>query len=34
VLFGDLSTVGELARTWEGDEPLPSTPLFHLLGGS
>lgn len=34
VLLGDLSTVGELARTWEGDEPLPSTPLFHLLGGS
>ncbi|WP_405780973.1 NAD(P)/FAD-dependent oxidoreductase [Streptomyces sp. NBC_00859] len=33
VLLGDLSAVGELARTWEGDEPLPSTPLFHLLGG-
>ncbi|MEV8564618.1 FAD-dependent oxidoreductase [Streptomyces sp. NPDC051322] len=34
VLLGDLTTVDELARTWEGDEPLPSTPLFHLLGGS
>ncbi|MBO0514900.1 NAD(P)/FAD-dependent oxidoreductase, partial [Streptomyces beijiangensis] len=34
VLLGDLTSVGELARTWEGDEPLPSTPLFHLLGGS
>ncbi|MEV0096676.1 FAD-dependent oxidoreductase [Streptomyces sp. NPDC050738] len=34
VLLGDLTAVGELARTWEGDEPLPSTPLFHLLGGS
>nr|AQT39188.1 NirB1 [Streptomyces sp.] len=34
VLLGDLRTVGELARTWEGDEPLPSTPLFHLLGGA
>ncbi|WNE96416.1 FAD-dependent oxidoreductase [Streptomyces luomodiensis] len=37
VLLGDLGTVGALARTWEGDEPLPSTPLLHLLtndGGS
>ncbi len=34
ILLGDLTTVGELARTWEGDEPLPSTPLLHLLGGS
>ncbi len=34
ILLGDLGTVGELARTWEGDEPLPSTPLLHLLGGS
>ncbi|WP_329116943.1 NAD(P)/FAD-dependent oxidoreductase [Streptomyces sp. NBC_01465] len=34
VLLGDLTSVGELARTWEGDEPLPSTPLVHLLGGS
>lgn len=36
ILLGDLSTVGALARTWEGDEPLPSSPL-HLLtdnGGS
>lgn len=31
VLFGDLGTVGALARTWEGDEPLPSAPLLHLL---
>ncbi|MFI1399908.1 NAD(P)/FAD-dependent oxidoreductase [Streptomyces sp. NPDC020681] len=34
ILLGDLGAVGELARTWEGDEPLPSTPLLHLLGGS
>jgi assimilatory nitrate reductase electron transfer subunit len=34
ILLGDLGSVGALARTWEGDEPLPSTPLFHLLGGS
>ncbi|WP_028813549.1 NAD(P)/FAD-dependent oxidoreductase [Streptomyces flavidovirens] len=34
ILLGDLGAVGELARTWEGDEPLPSTPLFHLLGGA
>ncbi|WP_274558203.1 NAD(P)/FAD-dependent oxidoreductase [Streptomyces spiramyceticus] len=34
ILLGDLGAVGELARTWEGDEPLPSSPLFHLLGGS
>ncbi|MBW5481768.1 NAD(P)/FAD-dependent oxidoreductase [Streptomyces bambusae] len=35
VLLGELSTVGALARTWEGDEPLDD--LFHLLtddGGS
>ncbi|MFH8367626.1 NAD(P)/FAD-dependent oxidoreductase [Streptomyces sp. NPDC018031] len=31
ILFGDLGTVGALARTWEGDEPLPSAPLLHLL---
>ncbi|MFE3325019.1 NAD(P)/FAD-dependent oxidoreductase [Streptomyces sp. NPDC059176] len=37
VLLGDLATVGDLARTWEGDEALPPTPLLHLLthdGGS
>ncbi|MEN8650559.1 FAD-dependent oxidoreductase [Streptomyces sp. 21So2-11] len=34
ILLGDLGAVGELARTWEGDEPLPSSPLSHLLGGS
>ncbi|MER7795254.1 FAD-dependent oxidoreductase [Streptomyces sp. NPDC097640] len=37
ILLGDLGSVGALARTWEGDEPLPSTPLLHLLtndGGS
>ncbi|MDX6331143.1 MAG: assimilatory nitrate reductase electron transfer subunit [Streptomycetaceae bacterium] len=39
ILLGDLTAVGTLARTWEGDEPLPSgpTPLLHLLtndGGS
>lgn len=37
ILLGDLGTVGALARTWEGDEPLPSAPLLHLLtndGGS
>ncbi|MFC7817655.1 MULTISPECIES: NAD(P)/FAD-dependent oxidoreductase [unclassified Streptomyces] len=39
VLVGDLGTVGALARTWEGAEPLPSDggPLLHLLthdGGS
>jgi assimilatory nitrate reductase electron transfer subunit len=36
ILLGDLATVGAVARTWEGDEPLPSSPL-HLLtndGGS
>lgn len=36
ILLGDLATVGALARTWEGDEPLPDQPL-HLLtsdGGS
>ncbi|MEU1618080.1 FAD-dependent oxidoreductase [Streptomyces sp. NPDC005722] len=36
ILLGDLSTVGALARTWEGDEALPAPPL-HLLtdnGGS
>ncbi|MCZ7431157.1 NAD(P)/FAD-dependent oxidoreductase [Streptomyces sp. WMMC1477] len=31
ILLGDLDTVGALARTWEGDEPLPSAPLLHLL---
>ncbi|MGP4111112.1 NAD(P)/FAD-dependent oxidoreductase [Streptomyces sp. 4N509B] len=32
VLVGDLGSVGTLARTWEGDEPLPATaPLLHLL---
>lgn len=30
ILLGDLATVGALARTWEGDEPLPDHPL-HLL---
>jgi assimilatory nitrate reductase electron transfer subunit len=37
VLLGDLRAVGTLARTWEGDEVLPSEPLLHLLthdGGS
>ncbi|SFC02234.1 NAD(P)/FAD-dependent oxidoreductase [Streptomyces aidingensis] len=31
ILLGDLGSVGVLARTWEGDEPLPSSPLLHLL---
>jgi assimilatory nitrate reductase electron transfer subunit len=32
ILLGDLGSVGTLARTWEGDEPLPATaPLLHLL---
>jgi assimilatory nitrate reductase electron transfer subunit len=31
ILVGDLGGVGTLARTWEGDEPLPTTPLLHLL---
>ncbi|WP_410538619.1 NAD(P)/FAD-dependent oxidoreductase [Streptomyces sp. KL2] len=31
ILLGDLGTVGALARAWEGDEPLPSAPLLHLL---
>jgi assimilatory nitrate reductase electron transfer subunit len=32
ILMGDLGSVGTLARTWEGDEPLPATaPLLHLL---
>ncbi|WP_225844718.1 NAD(P)/FAD-dependent oxidoreductase [Streptomyces sp. HPF1205] len=31
VLLGDLAAVGTVARTWEGDEPLPSAPLLHLL---
>ncbi|SOD60604.1 assimilatory nitrate reductase electron transfer subunit [Streptomyces zhaozhouensis] len=31
VLVGDLGGVGTLARAWEGDEPLPDTPLLHLL---
>lgn len=37
ILLGDLDGVGALARTWEGDEPLPDAPLLHLLthdGGS
>ncbi|MER5930700.1 FAD-dependent oxidoreductase [Streptomyces sp. NPDC002054] len=38
VLLGELSAVGTLARTWEGDEPLHAThQLIHLLtddGGS
>ncbi|MFE9570764.1 NAD(P)/FAD-dependent oxidoreductase [Streptomyces sp. NPDC006692] len=37
VLLGDLGAVGALARTWEGDEPVPDAPLLHLLthdGGS
>lgn len=29
VLLGELSTVGALARTWEGEEP--PHDLFHLL---
>jgi assimilatory nitrate reductase electron transfer subunit len=32
ILLGDLGSVGTLASTWEGDEPLPdSAPLLHLL---
>lgn len=32
VLLGELSTVGAVARTWEGDEPLHDlADLFHLL---
>jgi len=31
ILLGDLGTVGALARTWEGDEPLPPAPLLHLI---
>ncbi|MER6218034.1 MULTISPECIES: NAD(P)/FAD-dependent oxidoreductase [unclassified Streptomyces] len=32
VLLGELSTVGALARTWEGDEPLDAPhDMFHLL---
>lgn len=32
ILLGDLRSVGSLAHTWEGDEPLPpATPLLHLL---
>ncbi|MEO3849124.1 FAD-dependent oxidoreductase [Streptomyces sp. B8F3] len=39
ILLGDLGAVGTLARTWEGDAPLPAgAPLHHLLtdhlGGS
>ncbi|NLU69202.1 FAD-dependent oxidoreductase [Streptomyces sp. HNM0574] len=37
VLLGDLGGVGALATAWEADEPLPDTPLLHLLtddGGS
>lgn len=31
ILLGELSTVGSLARTWEGDEALPVAPLLQLL---
>lgn len=31
ILLGDLAAVGTVARTWEGDEPLPAAPLLHLL---
>ncbi len=31
ILVGDLGSVGTLASAWEGDEPLPATPLLHLL---
>jgi assimilatory nitrate reductase electron transfer subunit len=31
ILLGDLAAVGAVARTWEGDEPLPAAPLIHLL---
>ncbi|MTE18949.1 NAD(P)/FAD-dependent oxidoreductase [Streptomyces sp. TRM43335] len=31
ILLGDLGSVGALARAWEGDEPLPSAPLLHLI---
>ncbi|MEV6009581.1 FAD-dependent oxidoreductase [Streptomyces sp. NPDC051976] len=31
ILLGDLAAVGAVASTWEGDEPLPSAPLLHLL---
>ncbi|MDT0266888.1 FAD-dependent oxidoreductase [Streptomyces sp. DSM 44915] len=31
ILVGDLDGVGALARAWSGDEPLPDTPLLHLL---
>lgn len=31
ILLGDLGSVGALARTWEGDEALPSAPLLQLL---
>ncbi|MEU6115179.1 FAD-dependent oxidoreductase [Streptomyces sp. NPDC047117] len=31
ILLGDLGTVGALARTWEGDEPLSAAPVLHLL---
>lgn len=37
ILPGDRGTVGALARTREGDEPLPAAPVLHLLtndGGS
>ncbi|GAB2612108.1 FAD-dependent oxidoreductase [Streptomyces capparidis] len=34
ILFGDLATVGTLARTWEGDEPLPAQPLHLLTTGA
>jgi assimilatory nitrate reductase electron transfer subunit len=31
ILLGDLEAVGTLARTWEGDEALPTAPLLQLL---
>ncbi|MCT2590334.1 FAD-dependent oxidoreductase [Streptomyces sp. N2-109] len=31
ILLGDLGSVGAVAQTWEGDEPLSSAPLIHLL---
>ncbi|MBD0735425.1 NAD(P)/FAD-dependent oxidoreductase [Streptomyces sp. CBMA29] len=31
ILLGDLAAVGTVAGVWEGDEPLPSAPLLHLL---
>lgn len=31
ILLGDLAAVGAVARSWEGDEPVPDAPLIHLL---